>query len=66
MADETMVEIAARAHYTKLAEHAAILHPGTPFETWEELPEQQRVMQRAGIRAALTAILDAIVTERER
>lgn len=54
---EAEVEGVAKAYYAKTIEIVAILRPGAPFMSWEELPEEQRRIALAGGRAALSAFL---------
>jgi len=65
---EADVERAAEAAYVKLTEQVAILHPGAPFKSWGDLPEEQRRLQIASIRAALSALpaLDDARLQNER
>lgn len=53
-----MIERVATAMYTALTSRAMEMRPGAPFKTWEELPEEQRDMQREAARAGIAAMGD--------
>jgi hypothetical protein len=54
---EDIVEVMARAIYAGTIERAeALMGPGGPFKTWEELPEEQRSISRHAARTALSAL----------